>query len=114
MEIIHVRSGQKIAGNVKIANTFFTRLKGLMFTPKLEGMDALLIDPCNSIHNFFVYFALDVVFIDSENRVVKVIRNFRPWRVSWIYFRARKVLELPSGKLLENIEEGDELEVRGV
>ena len=85
-----------------------------MFIKEMKGMDGVLLDPCNSIHNCFVRFSLDVVFIDKNLKVLKVIRNFKPWRFTKIYFRAKCVLELPAGKLIDEIKEGDELEVSGV
>ncbi len=85
-----------------------------MFIDKMEGMDGLIIEPCNSIHNCFVKFPLDVIFLDSSNRVVKILRNFKPWHFSGIYLKSKKVLELNAGTLLRDIEVGDELEVRGV
>lgn len=114
MEIVHLPTGRLVTKNTKYANTLFERLRGLMFRRELIGMDSLLLEPCNSVHNCFVYFSLDIIFIDKENKVVKIVRDFKPWRFSWIYFSARKVLEMPAGALLDNIEVGDELEVRGV
>ena len=114
MEIVHIDSGIVIASNVKYANTFYTRLKGLMFISEMNNMDALLIEPCNSIHNCFVRFPLDVVFLDKNNHIVKIIRNFKPWRFSWIYFKATKTLELKAGDLIDEVKVGDEVEVRGV
>ena len=114
MEIIHLKTDRVIASKIKYASTAIERLRGLMFTRELVGMDGLLLEPCNSIHNCFVFFSLDVIFLDKNNKVVKVIRDFKPWRFSWIYLKARKVIEIPAGKLIEGIDIGDELEVRGV
>jgi uncharacterized membrane protein (UPF0127 family) len=114
MIVIHKKSNRTIASDVKYADTMISRMVGLMFVKEIKGMDGLLLDPCNSIHNCFVRFPIDVVFLDKENKVVKIIRGFKPWRFTRIYFKAKRVLELPSGKLLEGIENGDELEVRGV
>ena len=114
MKVIHLRTDRVIASNIKHARTAFERLRGLMFTRKLVDYDGLLLEPCNSIHNCFVFFALDVIFVDKDNQVVKVLRNFKPWRFSWIYFRARKVIEIPAGNLIDDILIGDQLEVRGV
>lgn len=114
MIVVHKKTDRTVASNVKHANTFFSRMMGLMFVKEIKGMDGLILDPCNSIHNCFVRFPIDVVFLDKENKVVKIIRSFKPWRFTRIYFKARRVLELPSGALLEDIECGDELEVRGV
>ncbi len=114
MIIVNKRNDKKIASNVKHANTFVLRLFGVMFIKEMKGMDALLLDPCSSIHNFFVRFAIDVIFLDKNFRVVKVIRNFKPWRMTRIYFTARRVLELPAGTLIDDIKKGDQLEVLGV
>jgi uncharacterized membrane protein (UPF0127 family) len=109
-----MKTNRIIAKNVKVADDFFSRLVGLMFVKEMKGMDALLLVPGNSIHNCFVRCAIDVIFIDKDNKVVKVIRGFKPWRFTRIYFSACKVLEMKAGTLLSGIEKGDELEVRGV
>lgn len=114
MIVVHKKTNQTIASKMSYANTVFSRMKGLMFMDEMKGMDALLIDPCNSIHNCFVRFPLDVLFLDKNYRIVKIIRHFKPWRFSWIYFRAKMVIEMPSGKLSRDIEVGDEVEVSGV
>lgn len=114
MEIIHLRTGKKIATKVKYANTFFSRLKGLMFVSDMGEIDALILDPCQSIHNFFVRFSLDVLFLNQKNEVIKIIRDFKPWRLTGHYHRSRKVVEMAAGTLLEDISVGDILEVRGV
>jgi hypothetical protein len=59
-------------------------------------------------------YNLDIVFISSNNKVIKIIRDIKPWRMTWIYFRANKTLELPSGKLPMDLKEGDFLEVKDV
>ncbi len=102
---------QPLATKIEVANGVYSRMKGLMFRNGLAGADGLLIHPCNSIHTFFMRFPIDVVFLGSEGKVVKVIRNMPPWRLSWIYFSARSVLEMAGGTLPADIHEGDELEV---
>ncbi len=104
-------SGELVATNVKTADNPYTRVLGLMFKPNMNGMGGLLLNPCNSIHTFFMRFPIDVVFLSSNNTVIKVIRSMQPWRMSWIYFKAKKTLELPSGSLSENVKDGTVLEV---
>lgn len=111
MKIIHKRTNIVLGSNIRKATSFRDRLLGLMFLDEMKNMDGLLIEPCRSIHNFFVRFPIDVVFISKSNKVVKVLRNFRPWYVSGIYFRASKTLELPAGALHDDIKPGDQLEV---
>ena len=111
--IIEVKQTKyRICSNLKVANTIFSRLLGLMFKKSMLGFDGLLIDPCNSIHTFFMRFSIDVIFLDSDNRIVKIIHSMKPWKMTWIYFKAKKVLELKAGTLNDNVSIGDELEIK--
>ena len=114
MKVIHKKTNRVIAHQVDYANDLMSRMKGLMFMDDMIGMDGLIIESCNSIHNCFVRFSLDVVFLDKNNKIVKIVRNFKPWRFSKIYFKAKRVLELKEGTLPEDVLEGDEVEVLGV
>lgn len=113
MKVIHKKTKFILGEDVRSATTFGERLQGLMFAKKMIG-DGLLLEPCTSVHNCFVRFPIDVVFLDRDNKVVKVLRNFKPWRFSWIYLSARRALELPAGKVPDDVVKGDELEVMGV
>ena len=103
-----------ISSNIRVADNPATRIIGLMFRKHPLDSDGLLLEPCNSIHTFFMRYALDIVFLNKNNEVVKVLRNLKPWRMTWIYFRASKTLELPAGKLPVGVKEGDILEVQNV
>lgn len=106
--------GKLLSSNIKLAESFGDRLIGLMFGEKPNDADGLMIDPCRSIHTCFMKYSLDVVFISSKNQVIKIIRDIRPWRMTWIYFRANKTLELPAGKLPSDLKEGEFLEIVNV
>lgn len=105
--------GKILATDILIADDPVSRVIGLMFRKAPRG-NGLLLDPCNSIHTFFMRYSLDIVFITRSNQVVKIVRNMRPWRMTWIYWRAKKTLEVPAGKLPMDLAEGDILEVRNV
>lgn len=94
MEILEV-NGVK----ARVARTLFARIKGLIGTKRLPLGEGMLILHCNAIHTFFMSFAIDATFLDRDDRVVKVVRNIRPWRpFVWGGFRAVKVLETASEK----------------
>jgi uncharacterized membrane protein (UPF0127 family) len=109
LKILH--NGETIVERVKVAATPTTRMIGLMFKKKMEKGEGLLIRPCNSIHTFFMKFKIDVLFLDREYKVKKVIRQIKPWRMTRIYFSAYQVLEVEGGTLSPNIREEDQLEV---
>lgn len=56
-------------------------------------------------------FVFDAVFIDKNGKVVYLITQMQPWKVSPYIGKAKKVLELSSGIITEkNIQIGDTLE----
>ena len=78
----------------KVARTLFARMKGLIGTKRLPPGEGLLILRCKAIHTFFMSFAIDATFLDRDDRVVKVVRNIKPWHpFVWGGRRAVKVLE---------------------
>lgn len=82
---------------VRVARSMFARMRGLIGTDGLPPGEGLLIPHCNAIHTFFMSFAIDATFLDRHDRVVKVVRNIRPWRpFVWGGFRADKVVETAS------------------
>jgi uncharacterized membrane protein (UPF0127 family) len=104
--------GEIICEHTKVADSFKSRLIGLMFSKDLGNSNGLLIAPCNSIHTFFMNYSLDVVFLDRKFRVIKVIYDMHPWRMTLMYFRAHQVLEMKAGTLNSNIKVGDNFEVK--
>lgn len=98
-----------VCENIKVASSFDERLLGLMFKKSLVGYGGLLIKPCNSIHTFFMKMSIDVIFLDKNLKVVKVIKDMKPWRLSKIYFKSNQVLEMKAGDLKVNLTEGEVL-----
>ena len=90
-----MRDTVEICGvTAEVARGFLARMRGLIGRRGLPPGEGLLILRCNAIHTFFMRFAIDATFFDRHGRVVKTVRNIRPWRpFVWGGFRAVKVLE---------------------
>ena len=70
---------------------------------------ALILAPCSSIHTLFMRFPIDVVFVASDGRVMRVFHALAPWRIGWT-FRAFAAVELPAGTALRSgVRPGDKL-----
>lgn len=111
MIIRNKRKLTSLAVNCQIADNFLSRFKGLMGKKTITEGSALAISPCNSIHMFFMKFALDIVFIDKNNRVVYIVENIKPWRLSKIVRSATTAIELPINSVINSRTEiGDILE----
>src|SRR5437762_1433524 len=65
-----------------VADTAPARMRGLLGRDGLEEGEGLLIRPTNSVHMFFMRFAIDVVFVDRELAVRKIVERLRPWRMA--------------------------------
>lgn len=76
--------------------------RGLLGRDSLGASDGMLFvngrfNPFMWMHMMFMKFALDIVFLDRNNRVIKINDELKPWHVSSIVFGARKALELSAG-----------------
>lgn len=89
-----------------VAASFLQRAKGLIGRSSLPPGEGLLIERCNAIHTFFMKFPIDAIFLDRSGRVVKTVRNIRPWRfLVWGGWRAVKVLEVAAGDELREMRD---------
>ncbi|MEK7390496.1 MAG: DUF192 domain-containing protein [Elusimicrobiota bacterium] len=104
--------GVPIAVNVTRADNPASRSRGLIGRRDMDGDEGLWIDPCPMIHTFFMSFPIDVLFLDADLRVRRVMEDLRPWRVSPWVWSARSVLELKGGSLKGSVRVGDSLEMR--
>jgi uncharacterized membrane protein (UPF0127 family) len=97
----------------RVADTFSTRLVGLLRDQALEQGGGLWIVPCNSIHSIGMKFIFDAVFLDRKLRVVHLLHEMKPWRISKIVFSAHSVLEIPAGIIAQTATAiGDQFEMR--
>jgi uncharacterized membrane protein (UPF0127 family) len=110
MKVLNRTKNLQVSGSAARADTFSTRLFGLIPRRSMGEEEALWLEPCAMIHMCFMSFPIDAVFLDRENRVLRVVGNLRPWRVSPWVFGARGVLELPAGRCVGRVEEGDSLD----
>jgi uncharacterized membrane protein (UPF0127 family) len=69
------------------------RVRGLVGRRDWPAGVALEIPRCRSVHTVGMRFALDLVWLDADRRVVRIDRRVPPWRVRWCR-AARSVLEL--------------------
>ncbi|MFA5338442.1 MAG: DUF192 domain-containing protein [Candidatus Omnitrophota bacterium] len=109
-KIFNKTKGRYLAENAKVARTFLQKLIGLMFRASILSDAALIFHNVNSIHMFFMRFPIDVIYLNRDNKVLKIKHSLKPWRMSSC-IRAKATIELPSRKARETATEiGDTLE----
>jgi uncharacterized membrane protein (UPF0127 family) len=73
-----------------------SRNRGLLGRARLDDGAALILAPCSSIHTFFMRFAIDVLFVKKDGRVVKMYAALPAWRIAFA-LGAFAAIELPAG-----------------
>jgi len=107
----NVRSGLVLADRLETAFDSTARRRGLLGRQGLEAGTAVIIAPCNSIHTFFMRFAIDVVFVSRDGRVANLRTALKPWRVG-ISWKSFAVIELSAGTIARaETRVGDVLQV---
>lgn len=99
LKLVDPASGRELAGSVEVPRSSFGRGLGLMFRRTLPTGHAMWIKPCNGIHMFWMNFAIDALFLDRAERVVRVYRRLGEWRIVPLVWGAHSVVELPAGSL---------------
>jgi uncharacterized membrane protein (UPF0127 family) len=97
-------NGTSIEIEVTEAKSFLERLRGLMYRSSLPEGHGLLIEPCNSIHTFGMRFAIDVLFLDAANCILKAVHSLNPGKVVPTVRDGHAVLEINAGTLPPDYE----------
>lgn len=109
--IINLTNGAVVARRAGLASGIFQRMKGLLGTQRLEEGCALILDPCTSIHTFFMKYPIDVIVVGHGGETLAVYHSLRPYRISKIHLEASRFVELPAGAASKaGVGEGDKIE----
>ena len=107
-----INNNNVITRNAESADNFFSRFRGLMFRKAIDDDYVLHITPCNQIHMLNMRFALDVIYLDENGRVVKIDENVQPGKICKTVRNAKSVIEMKASAASRlGIRTGDILEV---
>ena len=111
VKLVNLTRNTVLADRAAVAETPFSRRRGLMGTESLPDGQGLVIIPCRHVHTLGMKYAIDIVFVDASWTVRRVVHNLKPGRLSPLILKGRAVLELPAGKMEETgTERGDMLD----
>ena len=113
MQIFNRSQNTLIASQAQMATSLAQRTKGLLGRLSLAKNEAMVLKPCSSIHTFFMRFPIDVLFVDRQMRIIRLITNMPPNRLSPIAWASIMAIELPAGKIGQtNTQAGDHIEIK--
>jgi uncharacterized membrane protein (UPF0127 family) len=103
--------GTVLGERIEVANSFLTRLRGLLGRSGLGEGEGLLIVPSRGVHMFGMKFPLDVLLLDAQRRVAGSYPALAPGKATGMHKGIRYALELPVGMIAATATgEGDSLD----
>jgi len=111
-ELADEGSGKVLVPVVELALDSATRKKGLLGRDGLGSGQALIIAPTNAVHTFFMRFAIDIVFVARDGRVLKVREAVPAWRMAAAWGGYAVVELAAGGASLAGVNVGSRVAVR--
>lgn len=116
--LIHSGNGETLARRVVLCDTFWLRFRGMMFRRTLDPQEAFIFVYAResvaqtSIHMFFVFFPIAVLWLDSAKRVIdKVVA--KPFRPFYAPRKAARYCIEGAPELVERVRIGDRVTFSG-
>jgi uncharacterized membrane protein (UPF0127 family) len=110
VRVLDSTRGSVVGDQVRVADGVWSRFIGLLGSSSLAPGDGLLLYPSQGVHTLGMRFAIDVVFLSDDFRVVALRECLKPFRLTSLYSRSSSVLELPVGTIRScRIEMDDQL-----
>src|SRR3954451_5842080 len=85
-----------LALNVIPADTHLSRLKGLLGRLRLKSDEGIWINPSQGVRTVGLRFAIDLIYLDTNCRVLEMIESLGPFRIGPLRMNSASVLELPT------------------
>lgn len=104
-----MRGDVQVTVTAQLAETFLTRLVGLLGKTDLPPDYCLILTPCTGIHMFFMKIPLDIAYLDAKGCVLGLEPALMPWKVGKAPHGTRTVLEAPVGGVLSRLAVGDQI-----
>ncbi|MCY4320911.1 MAG: DUF192 domain-containing protein [Bdellovibrionaceae bacterium] len=106
------KKGKTFIGNLIPAQSLKQRIQGLTVYSELQKNEVFWIPSCPSIHTFFMKFPIDVVFTDSEFKVLSLFSEVQSGRILFGGLKSRNVFEMKIGQILScQLSKGESLYV---
>lgn len=113
--IYNITQDKLIKQNIKFADSYLKRLKGLMFKKNIDyGIILKVNNPKtkikSSIHSFFMLITIKVYFVDEKKEIFEIAR-LKPWKSYTPKKKASYIIEFKEGQIKNNeLKIGDKID----
>lgn len=112
MRAVNITRNKTLASTLRVADTFYSSLLGLMGRRHFPVGEGLWINPCQSVHSMWMRFPIDVIFLCDQHSIIHVVENMKPFRVTRHVSIAKSVIELPANTIsMTQTKVGDQVEI---
>ena len=103
MKLVNKTRNKIIASDIKVRKTIWGEFIGLRFYPKLKDDEAMVFNFSKqipvSVDMFFVFYPIDVLFLDKDMKVIGMKKNFWPFAMMWKSIFCKHIVELKKGRI---------------
>jgi uncharacterized protein len=99
LRVVNPRRGTVLGDRILHADSWLTRLRGMLARPAPGAGEGLMLTPCRAVHMFGMRYPIDVAFLDPTGVVVAIYPGLGPGAGTFWHRNARHALELPTGAL---------------
>lgn len=104
VKLDNITKGKIFGNEIVFCRSAFSKATGLMFR-KIKNKAMVFFfgkERRISLHMFFVFVSIDVLFLDKERKVIEIKERFKPFT----FYKSKKkisyVIELPEGTIDKN------------
>lgn len=108
------KTGEVLFNRTRVAASFKDRFKGLIGKESIQSDEALFFDKCSSVHMFGMRFSIDVIYLNRQSEIIKIVSKLSPWSFS-LFPKASSLIEVRAGQCQKmGLEIGDRLILKEV
>lgn len=95
--VAKVYKGSRLLTSPEVALTNFEKARGLMFSPPKNILFKFNHESKLNFHMVFVFYPIDIVFIDADSKVVDMKKWFTPFTCYYCKAKSMYALEVEKG-----------------
>lgn len=109
--ILNQTTKKIISKNEKYCQGFFSQALGLIFSSRKNLIMEFPQERSISLHNFFVFYPLEILILDNNKKVIEIKKNFLPFTFYHPKTKGKFVVELGREESKGKVRVGELLKI---